>query len=99
MLKPELHFVDLDRIKEITNKDIIAKVEEIKRKYCELLDSACNHITFDFYCTVAGSNGDYRKKYWEGIKHKYRWGCLWRFLIKVIVTVLPIAIYVVLRVI
>ena len=92
----QLHQLEL----QLSNDEISkSQIEEIKRKYCELLDSTCNHITFDFYCTVAGSNGDYRKKYWDCIKHKYRWGCLWRFLIKVIVTVLPIAIYVVLRVI
>ena len=90
----QLHQLEL----QLSNEEISKQeISEIKEKYCELLDSACNHITFDFYCTVAGSNGEYRSKYWNGIKHKYRWGCLWRCLIKIIVTVLPLVIYVVLR--
>ena len=88
--KLELQLLD----EEISKKQI----EEIKKEYCRLLDSACNHITFDYYCTVAGSNTKYKdEKSWKRIKWKYYWGCFWRAWVKIIIIIAPISIYVLLR--
>lgn len=71
-----------------------AEISDIKKKYCLLLCSNENHITFDYYKTVADSRDmDYKKARWnKEISIKYYWGILWRISIKFICIVFPIII-------
>lgn len=47
------------------------EMNEIEDKYCELLDLGDNHISYDYYCTVFGSRGEYKEEHWKDIKWKY----------------------------
>ena len=69
------------------------RIKQIKNQYCELLDSSCNHISYDYYCTVHGSKGDYREANWKRVRRYYYWGFSWRLLVKVFIVLLPIAVY------
>lgn len=73
--------VDMDRLCEIENE------------YCDLLDTSCNHINFDYYCAVHQANEEFRKNKWEGIKYKYYFGVLWRVTVKVILVLLPVILF------
>lgn len=80
----------LEHIEDCNDKKII----EIEDEYCDLLDASSNHITFDYYCTVYGSSGDYRKKRWsKNIKIKFYWGKIWRSMIGLLLIVLPWILY------
>lgn len=38
----------------LDNEDILPqRIEEIQMEYCNLMDSACNHIQYDYYSSVA----------------------------------------------
>lgn len=90
----QLHKLEL----KLSDEEISAQqVKEIQEEYCCLLDSACNHITFDYYRTVAGSRGEYKELRWKKIRIKYYWECFWRFLVKAVILLLPAVIYIVSR--
>ena len=70
------------------------RIEEIQMEYCNLMDSACNHIQYDYYCTVSQSSGDYRKQRWtRTVKWGFRWGKIWRATVVLALIVLPLAVY------
>lgn len=71
-----------------------SKIIEIEEEYCNLLHASSNHIAFDYYCTIYGSSGDYRKKRWsKNIKIKFYWGKTWRSMIGFLLIVLPWILY------
>lgn len=41
--------------------DDVDLIKNIYNRYCDLLDSSSNHISFDYYETVHGSIGEYKK--------------------------------------
>nr|WP_182427696.1 MULTISPECIES: SLATT domain-containing protein [unclassified Clostridium] len=68
-------------------------LKNIYNRYCDLLDSSSNHISFDYYKTVYDSSGEYRNKRWKNIKCKYYYNVIWRLLLEACVIVLPIVLY------
>lgn len=79
--------LDSDTIKPET-------LEEIRLEYCNLLDSAWNHIPYDYYCTVYQSTGDYRTNRWKkNIIAGFWWGKIWRATIIALLLFLPIVVY------
>ncbi len=80
------------RLKHL-NADDDDEIKEIEQKYCDLLDSGSNHISYDYYCTVYESTGDYRKNRWKNVRGKYVWGTFWRSVIKVLIFVMPFALF------
>lgn len=76
-----------------------AEIQAIEVKYCDLLDSSSNHTSYDYYCTVYGSKGNYREELWKTVGWKYYWNFVWRILIKVILIILPILLFVLCEVI
>ncbi len=75
------------------NESDAETVKKVYIKYCNLLDSSSNHITFDYYEAVYGSTGEYRKRRWKNIRIKYYWNVFWRVLLKGCVIILPIVVY------
>lgn len=67
----------------------VQKINEIEKAYCKLLNSGNNHISYDYYCTVFGSTGEYKEEHWKDVKWKYIWGTFWRIIVKVMIIVLP----------
>lgn len=87
----KLHRLEL----ELGEKDITSdRIKQIKSEYCDLLDSSCNHISFDYYCTICNSNQDFKKKKWDQIKKKYYFCWIWRILISFFVICFPIAMFI-----
>lgn len=83
-LEFELKFIDSDDIKSIKN---------IYNRYCELLDSSSNHISFDYYETIHGSSGEYRNNKWKMVRFRYYYNVAWRLLVKLCVILLPVVLY------
>lgn len=77
-------------LNHVNGEEELRKIEE---RYCELMDSSSNHISYDYYKTVHGSNKSYRAERWQGVKCKYYWNVIWRVVIKFIIIVLPILLY------
>lgn len=75
------------------------EISTIEQEYCDLLDSSSNHISYDYYCTVYSSTGEYREVHWDAVKLKYYWGSLWRIIIKGLIIVLPFVLFVLCEVI
>lgn len=73
--------------------DDIESIKKIYTKYCDLLDSGINHISFDYYETVHGSSGEYREKRWKNVRFIYYWNAGWRWLLKGCVIILPVVLY------
>lgn len=70
------------------------KVEEIRLKYCDLLDTAWNHVQYDYYCTVYQSTGEYQKKRWKvKVIAGFFWGKVWRAMVMMALLIIPIAVY------
>jgi hypothetical protein len=70
------------------------KVEEIRLKYCDLLDTAWNHVQYDYYCTVYQSTGEYQKKRWKvKVVAGFFWGKVWRAMVMMALLIIPIAVY------
>lgn len=86
-----LHKLEMRLEKEnITSKEI----EDIRLEYCELLDSAWNHITYDYCCTVFQSSGDYRMKRWKNkVPSGFYWGKTWRMVVMTALLALPVVVY------
>ena len=93
----ELQKLEFD-LKYIRDDDIEA-VKKIYTKYCDLLCSSNNHISFDYYETVHGSSGEYRKNRWKKVRLKYYWNVGWRLLLKLGVVLLPVVGYVICEVV
>ena len=83
-LEFELKGIDIDDVESIKN---------IYNKYCDLLDSSSNHISFDYYETVHGSSGEYRDKKWKFVRRRYYCNVAWRLLLKICVILLPVVLY------
>lgn len=82
---------DLKCIKE----DDIESIKTLYTHYCNLLDLNNNHISFDYYETVHGSSGEYRKKRWKSVRGMYYWNVGWRVLLKGSIIILPVVLYVI----
>lgn len=66
----------------------------IENEYCDLLNNYNNHITFDYYCTLKGSEKSFQEeKNWNKLKWKYYWGIIWRTMIKIAIIILPFLLY------
>ncbi|MBD5464813.1 MAG: SLATT domain-containing protein [Lachnospiraceae bacterium] len=89
----ELQKLEFD-LKCIDDGDI-ESIKTIYTKYCDLLDSSSNHISFDYYETIHGSSGEYKKKRWKNVRGMYYWSVGWRLLLKGCVIILPVALYVI----
>lgn len=86
-----LHKLEMSLEKEPIAPDEIAK---IRLEYCDLLDSACNHTTYDYYCTVFQSSGDYFKNRCKcRVVVGFIWGKIWRATVMIALVVLPFAVY------
>ena len=82
----ELQRLEFELSHEVSDED----VSNIEQRYCTLLDSGENHISFDYYKTVAESSGQYKETRWtKDIKRKYYWNLVWRKGIMCICIVLP----------
>lgn len=90
------NYTELQRLefelKSVIDGDI-EKIEKIYNKYCDLLDSSINHISFDYYETVHGSSGEYRNRRWKNVRCSYYFNVVWRLLFKICVVLLPAALY------
>lgn len=75
------------------NEEDEDELKNIEKKYCELLDSSSNHITYDYYYTVYRSNLDYKEKRWKNIRWRFYFGVLWRSVIKIVLIILPVFLY------
>ena len=75
--------------------DDMDSIQRIYIEYCDLLDSGNNHISFDYYETVHRSTGEYREKRWKNVRKIYWWNVIWRFMLKVVIIILPVVLYVV----
>lgn len=87
----ELQRLEL-RLDHITDENC-QEVRDIEQEYCDLLDSANNHSTYDYYCTVYGSNVDFKKGRWEGIRRLFWMNRIWRGIVKILLVLLPIILY------
>lgn len=87
----EIHKLEL-KLKHVDENDE-KSISEIEKEYCGLLDSNSNHSTYDFYCTIYGSSGEYKEKRWKNIRLKYYFSFIWRAVVAVFVIVLPILLY------
>lgn len=83
----ELHKLEMQL--EHVSEDDTQKLTEIEESYCELLDTGENHISYDYYCTIYGSTGEYRKAHWKDVQCKYVWGTFWRIVVKIMIIVFP----------
>lgn len=75
------------------DSDDVELIKKIYNRYCDLLDSSNNHISFDYYETVHGSSGEYRNKKWKTVRCRYYCNVAWRLLLKICVILLPVALY------
>ena len=73
--------------------DDVDLIKNIYNRYCDLLDSSSNHISFDYYETVHGSIGEYKSKKWRNVRCRYYYNVIWRFVLKICVIVLPVGLY------
>ena len=80
----------LNHIQDKSDKEIY----EVEKQYCDLLNTSINHKSYDYYCTVHGSSGEYRKERWNTrIKFGFYGGKLWRMGIKLSLIILPLILY------
>lgn len=80
---------------ELENSKSLDEIKKIEEKYCDLLNTYSNHTTFDYYCTLKGSNTLIQeKKGWHKVKVKYYWGFIWRTIIKFLILILPFLLYI-----
>lgn len=93
----KLHKLEFD-LKGICDDDV-ESIKKIYMKYCNLLESSSNHISFDYYETVHGSSGEYRKNRWKNVRIIYYWNVCWRLLLKLGVIILPVILYVICEVV
>lgn len=89
----ELQKLEFD-LKSI-DEDDIGEIKKIYLKYCDLLDSSSNHISFDYYETVHGSTDAFRENRWKHVWIKYYWNVFWRVILKLCIIVLPVVLYIV----
>lgn len=87
----QLHMLELE-LNHVDSQDV-EKIKEIEKRYCELLDSASNHISYDYYCTVYSSSETYRKTRWKNIAKLFYFNKIWRLAVKGIIIILPFILY------
>lgn len=69
------------------------EIEEIQDDYCKLLNSAGNHIEYDYLKAIEDSSDEYKKmKDWDNKKGRLRWEKAWRFFVKLLLIIAPILI-------
>ena len=91
-----INYTELQRLEfdlEHVDENDQESIRKIYMKYCDLLDSSSNHISYDYYATVHGSSGEYHEKRWHSVCRKYYWNVFWRFLLKSCIIILPLALY------
>ncbi len=69
------------------------RISEIEKKYCDLLDSSCNHISYDYYLSVKNSKEDYKKNLWKSVRAKYYFEFMWRLIVKIMLIALPLFLF------
>lgn len=70
------------------------EIAKIQMEYCDLIDCAWNHIQYDYYCTIHQSRGEFREKRWKfRVAAGFFWGKIWRAVVMIAITALPIVIY------
>ena len=92
----EKNYTELQKLEfELKNieSDDVELFKNIYNRYCDLLDSSSNHISFDYYGTVHGSSGEYRNRKWKNVRCKYYYNVIWRVLLKICVILLPVVLY------
>ena len=80
---------------ECMAKDDKEKYCEIQKKYIELLNISENHISFDYYCAIYGER--VKGRIHDDIlmiTRRYRWGTLWRVMLKSSIVIIPILLFV-----
>lgn len=82
----ELHKIEL-KLNHIENY-YDSNIEDIEKKYCDLLKESSNHIAFDYYCALYDEKKFCKNVRW--LEVKYHWGKLWRILLPTFLFVLPI---------
>lgn len=89
-------YTELQRLEfQLDHITELADTSAIEQTYCNLLQQGENHIQFDYYATIAQSNGEYRNKHWSrSVRTKYYWGIFWRFVVKLVLVLLPILLIV-----
>lgn len=90
------NYTELQKLEfELKNieSDDVELFKNIYNRYCDLLDSSSNHISFDYYETVHGSSGEYRNRKWKNVRCKYYYNVIWRVLLKICVILLPVVLY------
>ncbi|MBQ2972284.1 MAG: SLATT domain-containing protein [Ruminococcus sp.] len=91
------NYTDLYKLELELGHDISSeRLASIEKEYCELLAASCNHITYDYYCTIHEANDDFKKDKWKSIRHKYWFGYIWRLLVKVFTVLFPVGLCVLL---
>lgn len=71
-----------------------SEIKKVEEKYCKLMNEFNNHITYDYYCTLANSSPEFKKKNCNFISElNYICGRIWRALVQIIVLIIPIALY------
>ncbi|ENZ31079.1 hypothetical protein HMPREF1084_03137 [Clostridium butyricum 60E.3] len=76
------------------NENDVDELKKIEDEYCNLMNSADNHINYDYYCTVYGSTGEYRnKRYNRKVIIGYWSGKAWRLVVVIALIILPVFLY------
>ncbi len=89
------NYTELQKLEfELKNieSDDIEMIKNIYNRYCDLLASSSNHISYDYYKTVFDSTGEYRNKNWKNVWYKYYFNVIWRFFLKICVILLPVVL-------
>lgn len=84
----QLHKLELSITSELNDSEIL----EIKNEYCDLLNSTLNHIPYDYYSVFPSMSKEYRKSKPKDFSIRYYCGFLGRWVLKLIILLLPIAI-------
>ncbi len=85
----ELHKLELELDDDNIGKN---RILQIKKEYSDLMNASCNHISFDYYCTIKNANETFKEGKWKGIKYKYYFGAIWRLIVKFVIIILPFII-------
>lgn len=72
----------------------IDEIIVIEEKYCNLMNTYSNHITYDYYKTMFNADKEFRNnKNCNYVCFLYLWGVLWRFILQATIILLPILLY------
>ena len=90
-------YTEMQRL-EMSLDNPTTDVEKVYNDYINLLKQGENHIEYDYYLAVRSVyKKEGKKELWDSIKYKFYWERAYRFVIKLIVLIMPIIIYFVCR--